>query len=77
MFYKPAEAVAFTQDAKLIKTMDFVRNFLFEKGILGEGAASVDDVGIAFPGGKSLGNKANIKLRFDPAYMAMAADGKL
>jgi NitT/TauT family transport system substrate-binding protein len=77
MFYKPAEAVAFTQDAKLIKTMDFVRNFLFDKGILGEGASSVDHVGIAFPGGKTLGNKDNVKLRFDPAYMAMAADGKL
>jgi NitT/TauT family transport system substrate-binding protein len=77
MFYKPAEAVAFTQDTKLIKTMDFVRNFLFDKGILGEGASSVDYVGIAFPGGKTLGNKDNVKLRFDPAYMAMAADGKL
>jgi NitT/TauT family transport system substrate-binding protein len=77
MFYKPAEAVAFTQDAKLIKTMDFVRNFLFDKGILGEGASSVDHVGIAFPGGKTLGNKDNVKLRFDSAYMAMAADGKL
>jgi NitT/TauT family transport system substrate-binding protein len=77
MFYKPAEAVAFTQDAKLIKTMDFVRNFLFDKGILGEGASSVDHVGIAFPGGKTLGNKDNVKLRFDPAYMAMAAEDKL
>ncbi len=77
MFYTPADAVAFTKDAKLIKTMDFVRNFLFDKGILGEGATSVDHVGIAFPGGKTLGNTANIKLRFDPAYMTMAADGKL
>ena len=77
MCYKPAEAVAFTKDAKLIKTMDFVRNFLFDKGILGEGASSVDHVGIAFPDGKTLGNKDNVKLRFDPAFMAMAADGKL
>ena len=30
-----------------------------------------------FPGGKTLGNKDNVKLRFDPAYMAMAAEDKL
>lgn len=77
MFYEPAAAVAFTQDAKLIQTMDFVRKFLFEHGILGEGAQSVDDIGIAFPGGKSLGDKGNITFRFDPAYMQMAADGAL
>ena len=77
MFYAPVEAVAFTEDPALIKTMDFVRQFLFEKGILGEGATSVDAVGIAFPGGKTLGDKNNIKLRFDPAYMEMAAAGKL
>ncbi|MEO1398573.1 MAG: putative urea ABC transporter substrate-binding protein [Pseudomonadota bacterium] len=77
MFYKPADAVAFTNDAKLVTTMDFVRKFLFAKGILGEGSKSVDDVGISFPGEKTLGNTGNIKLRFDPAYMAMAAEGKL
>ncbi|WP_193173354.1 putative urea ABC transporter substrate-binding protein [Nisaea nitritireducens] len=77
MFYTPAEAVAFTKDPKLITTMEFVRQFLFEKGILGEGAPSVDFVGIEFPGGKTLGDTANIKLRFDPAYMEMAAAGKL
>ncbi len=37
----------------------------------------VDVVGIEFPGGKTLGNKANIKMRFDTSYMKMAADGKL
>ncbi|UUX51714.1 putative urea ABC transporter substrate-binding protein [Nisaea acidiphila] len=77
MFYEPAEAVSFTKDPALITTMDFVRKFLFDKGILGEGATSVDFVGIAFPGGKTLGDTGNIKLRFDPAYMEMAAAGKL
>ncbi|MEM9028813.1 MAG: putative urea ABC transporter substrate-binding protein [Pseudomonadota bacterium] len=77
MFYKPSEGVAFANDATLIKTMDFVRNFLFSKGILGEGSKTVDAVGISFPGGKTLGDTGNIKLRFDPTYMAMAADGKL
>ncbi len=77
MFFKPAEGVAFTKDAQLIKTMDFVRKFLFAKGILGEGSKTVDAVGISFPGGKTLGDTKNIKLRFDPAYMEMAAAGKL
>ena len=30
-----------------------------------------------FPGGKTLGDTNNIKLRFDPSFMAMAAEGKL
>ena len=77
MFYKPADAAAFTKDEKLIKTMDFVRSFLFSKGILGEGAKSKDFVGIEFPGGQILGDKNNVKLRFDTTFMAMAADGKL
>lgn len=77
MFYTPAEAVSFTKDPALITTMDFVRKFLFDKGILGEGATSVDFVGIEFPGGKTLGDAGNIKLRFDPSYMEMAAAGKL
>lgn len=77
MFYDPADAVAFTHDAKLIDTMKFVAEFLFDHGILGEGATSPDFVGMEFPGGKTLGDTANIKLRFDPSFMAMAAEGKL
>ena len=77
MFYDPADAVAFTNDAKLIDTMKFVAQFLFDHGILGEGATSPDFVGMEFPGGKTLGDTANIKLRFDPSFMAMAAEGKL
>lgn len=77
MFYKPARAIAFTKDEKLVTTMDFVRSFLFSKGILGQGAKSKDFVGIAFPSGKILGDANNVKLRFDTSFMAMAADGKL
>ncbi|MDZ4792490.1 MAG: putative urea ABC transporter substrate-binding protein [Hyphomicrobiales bacterium] len=77
MFYKPAEAVQFTKDAKLIETQKFVAKFLFDKGILGQGATSPDFVGMEFPGGKTLGDKAKITLRFDPAYTEMAAGGKL
>jgi len=77
MFYEPGEAVAFTKDDKLIQTMDFVRQFLFKHGILGEGAPSPDYVGMEFPGGETLGNTNNIQFRFDPSYMEMAAEGEL
>ncbi len=42
LFDKPADAVAFTASPSLPKTMDLVRNFLFEKGLLGNGAPSAD-----------------------------------
>ena len=77
MFYTPAEAVAFNASPDLIKTMDYVRGFSFDHALLGTGAKSKDAVGIAFPGGKTLGDTTNIKLRFDPAFMQMAVDGKL
>jgi NitT/TauT family transport system substrate-binding protein len=77
MFYTPKEAVTFTEGAGLVKTMDLVRTFSFEHGILGEGAKSPDHVGVEFPGGKTLGDAKNIKLRFDSTYVKLAADGKL
>jgi NitT/TauT family transport system substrate-binding protein len=77
LFVAPAEAAAFTVNANLVKTMDLVRSFSFAHGLLGEGARSVDAVGIEFPGGRTLGNPKNIKLRFDASYMQLAADGKL
>jgi len=77
MFYEPAAAVAFAESADLPKTMDYVRTFLFDHGILGSGAPSKDFVGIAFADGSILGDAGNVKLRFDPAFMKMAADGAL
>lgn len=77
MFYKAADAAKFTKDDKLKKTMDYVRKFSFDKGLFGKAAASADYVGIEFPGGTVLGDKKNVKLRFDDKYMQMAADGKL
>jgi NitT/TauT family transport system substrate-binding protein len=77
MFYTPAEAVAFATNPDLVKSMDLVRNFSFDHGLLGEGARTVDAVGIAFPSGKVLGDAKNVKLRFDAETMKMAAEGKL
>jgi NitT/TauT family transport system substrate-binding protein len=77
MFYTPKEAVTFATSGDLPKTMDLVRTFSFEHNLLGEGVKSKDAVGIAFPSGQVLGNKGNVKLRFDAAYMRMAMEGKL
>lgn len=77
MFYDPAEAVAFTESADLPETMRFVAEFLFDKGILGQGAPSAEFVGVAFPDGSVYGDEGNVRLRFDPSLMRMAADGAL
>jgi NitT/TauT family transport system substrate-binding protein len=77
LFADPAEAVAFTDSPVLPRTMDLVRKFSFDHGLLGQGAPSVDVVGIAFPGGETLGDKGNIRLRFDDQFMKLAADHKL
>jgi len=77
MYWTPAEALEAYNSEELMKTNDMVRNFSFEKGLLGEGAASADAVGIEFPGMKTLGNAGNVTMRFDPTYVQMAADGTL
>lgn len=77
LFVTPKEAVAFATSKELSKTMDLVRSFSFEHGLLGDGAKSKDAVGMQFPDGEILGDKANVKLRFDASFMKMAADGKL
>jgi len=77
MYYKPADAAAFARSDVLVRTMDVVRTFSFEHGLLGEAAKTPDAVGMAFPGGKALGDAKNVKLRFDDAYMQMAVEGKL
>lgn len=76
MFWTPAEAVAFVKGDQAVAAMDRVRNFSFKVGLFGQGAKSADMVGIQFPS-KTLGDPQNVKLRFDPTYMQMAADGAL
>lgn len=76
MFYKPADAVAFSNDKALLSTMQAVAEFSFEHGLLGDGAADAGFIGIETPSG-IYGSKENIKFRFDPSYMDMAASGKL
>ncbi|QEW22470.1 alkanesulfonate transporter substrate-binding subunit [Marinibacterium anthonyi] len=77
MFYAPREAVAFTESGELKSTMTNVAQFLFDKGILGEGAPSADFVGVAYPDGSVSGDKDNVKLRFSTEFMKLAAEDKL
>lgn len=77
MFYTPQAAIDFTSGKDIKKKMDFVRQFCFNHGLLGEGAPSVDIVGIQYPDGSIQGDSGNVKFRFDTTYMKMAADGKL
>ncbi len=68
MFYNASEAVTFTKSADLKKTMDLVRTFSFDHGLM-EGAKSKDDIGIKFPDGSVLGNASKVRLYFDATYM--------
>lgn len=60
-----------------MKTMEYVRTFLFRHGLMGQGATSPNVVGIAFPDGKILGDKRNVKFRYTSDFMRMAAAKKL
>ena len=77
LYGTPKEAVAALASPMLESTMTKVRDFSFAKGLFGQGAHSADAVGMAFPAGKTLGDPANVKLRFDPSFMEQAAAGKL
>jgi NitT/TauT family transport system substrate-binding protein len=76
MFYTPATALELTNSKQLVSTMENVAKFSFKHGLLGDGAPDANFIGIEMPAG-TFGNKDNIKLRFDPTYMDMAAKGTL
>lgn len=77
LFWTPAETQTFVSSPDLAKTMQRVAAFSFDKGLMGEGAQSADFIGMSFPGNITVGDTANIKLRFDDSYLKMAAAGKL
>jgi len=74
MYYKPEEAAALVKSAEFKTTMDEVRKFSFAHGLFGQGASSVDFVGIEFPDGSVMGAKGNVKLRFTTKYMTAGAN---
>ena len=57
--------------------MTSVAEFLFDKGILGEGAPSADYIGVEYPDGSTTGDAGFVRFRFDATYMQLAADGSL
>ncbi|GBO83867.1 putative urea ABC transporter substrate-binding protein [Alteromonas macleodii] len=77
MFWEPQMSVDFINSNEALDAMDSVRQFSFEKGLLGQGAMSPDFVGIEFPDGSIMGDTGNVKLRFNDSYMQMAADGEI
>ncbi len=76
MFYSPVDAVAFVKSPELKATMEYVADFSFEHGLLGDGASDSGFIGIETPVG-TFGNAGNIKLRFDPSSMQMAVPDTL
>ena len=77
LFYTPQSAAEFGASAALKKTMELVRQFVFDHGLLGVGTKSVDDVAIRYPDGSIQGKPDRVRLRFDVSYMQLAAQGKL
>lgn len=77
LYADPKAAAAFMESADLAAGTDRVRKFAFEQGMFGKGAKSVDEIGVELPGGKVLGDPANVKLRFDPTFASLAAAGGL
>lgn len=77
MYYSPEDSVKFINGQEMTKTMEYVRQFSFDKGLFGNGASSPDFIGIEMANGDVLGNKSNIKMRFTNRYMDMAAKGAL
>lgn len=76
-FYTPAEAYAFLTSAENAKIWNSIRTFCFEQGLFGQGATSVDTIGIEVADGTVLGDKNNIKMRINPTFTKLAVDGKL
>ncbi|MFO7859440.1 MAG: putative urea ABC transporter substrate-binding protein [Ectothiorhodospiraceae bacterium] len=76
-FREPSEAVEFVESDQPAETMENVRQFAFEHGLLGESAPSPDFVGIELADGSVLGSESNVNLRFTAEYMRMAAEDEL
>ncbi len=77
MYWKPADAVAFTKSAELKAATDKVRKFAFDAGLFPKGSANADAIGIALADGTILGDEKNVKLRFTTTFSEQAAAGGL
>lgn len=77
MYYDPTYAVKFVTGPDIKSKMEFVRQFCFKHGLLGENASSVNVVGIQYPDGSVQGDANKITFRFVDTYMKMAMAGTL
>ncbi len=77
MYYDPNYAIKFITGPDIKSKMEFVRQFCFKHGLLGEDAPSVDVVGIQYPDGSVQGDPKKVTFRFVDTYMKMAAAGTL
>ena len=77
MFWTPEAASDYARGSEIKEKMDFVRNFCFKYGLLGENARSVDIVGISYPDGTIQGDSRNVKLRYDTRVVDKAKTGQL
>lgn len=77
MFYTPTDALAFVRSGDPKTTMTRIATFLYDHGLLGQGAPNAEAVGMAFADGSTWGNPKFVKLRFTDQWMALAAEGKL
>jgi NitT/TauT family transport system substrate-binding protein len=68
MFYKAADAVAYTNGEEMKTNMRRVRNFCSKYELLGTGVKA-DDLGIKFSDGTVLGNQGKILFIYDASYM--------
>lgn len=77
LFYTPEEKIDYLTTPQLTETMQFVTEFSFTHGLLGQGAQSPDAIGIQMPDGSVLGNADYVRMRFNLDYVQMAVDGEL
>lgn len=77
MFYTAKECSEFTKQKQIENTMEEVRTFCFDHGLFGLGAADKEFIGIRFADGTVIGDKDNVKMKFDSTFVEMAAEGKL
>jgi len=72
MFYKAADAIAYTNGEEIKTNMRRVRNFCSKYELLGAGVKA-DDLGIRFSDGTVIGNQNKILFIYDASYMQGAS----
>jgi NitT/TauT family transport system substrate-binding protein len=77
IYADPADAARFLRSRQNIAAAEQVRTFCFERGLLGERTTSVDAIGIGFAAGFVLGDRQNMRFRYDPRFTEMAARHEL